>query len=131
MHTHVRGMAPGVRAWCVLSSSVACGGNTANGWRVECLRLWNQVDRERQTIPRAMEFDAEANIWLNKEADFWLSLFTSNSPGLPLLSLPLLLYSTSLINRLYVKSLAPLRKHLQILDNGTFFFLSFKNIKAL
>lgn len=92
MHTHVRRMVLGLLTCCVLSSSVACGGNAANGWRLECLRLWNQVDCERQTIPRALEIDAEANTRLNK-ANFWLSLFTSNSPSLPLLSLPLLLCS--------------------------------------
>lgn len=69
-------------------SSVAHGGNTANGWRVECLALWHQMAFERQTIPRTIEFDEEANIRLRKEANFWLSVFTSNPPNLPLLSLP-------------------------------------------
>lgn len=95
VHTHVRETVLGVLACCMLPSSVAHGGNVANGCRMERLALWHQMACERQTIPRAMGFDGEANRQLHKEANLWLSLFTSNPLNLPLLSLPWLFYSTS------------------------------------
>lgn len=95
MHTHVRVMVLGLLACHMLSVSVACGGNTANGWRMEFLGLKNQVDYQRQTVPSSMECDAEANTRFNKEANFCLSLSTSNHSNPPLLSLPLLFYLLS------------------------------------
>ena len=91
VYAHTR-EADGAGSPYMLCAFQLCGMWWKRSKWLECLRLWNQVDCERQTIPRALEIDAEANTRLNK-ANFWLSLFTSNSPSLPLLSLPLLLCS--------------------------------------
>lgn len=66
-----------------------------NGRGMEFLRLKNQVDCQRQTVPSSMECDAEANAWLSKEANFCLSLSFLIIPTLLFLSFPLMFYLTS------------------------------------
>lgn len=82
VHTHVRETVLGVLACCMLPSSVAHDGNAANGCRMERLALWHQMACERQTIPRAMGFDGEANSSIKKQISGFLS-------SLPTLSISL------------------------------------------
>lgn len=90
---------------------------------------WSSLDsgiklivRDR-TFPGPWEFDAEANILLNKDASFWLSLSTSNLPNSPLLSLPLLLINYEALCEIYSSS--------EEAHSNLRFFFSFKNTKSI
>ena len=109
VHTHE---GDGVSRYVVCFPSPVCGGNTVNGWGMEFLRLKNQIDCQRQTIPSSMKCDAEANTWLNKEANFCLSLSTPNHSNPPIYKI--------------CGSFDEAHSNL----NG-FFFLSFKNKKSI
>lgn len=101
-----------------------------NGWGMALLRLKNQVDCQRQTVPSSMECDAEANAWLNKEANFCLSLSTPNhsNPPFPFFS-PNVLFNLIIYEALY-KICGPFDEAHSNL-NGFLFFCPLKTEKAL
>lgn len=127
VHTHE---GDGVSRCVVCFPSPVCGGNTVNGWGMEFLRLKNQIDCQRQTIPSSMKCDAEANTWLNKEANFCLSLSTPNhsNPPFPFFS-PDVLFNLIIYEALYKICGSFDEAHSNL--NGFFFFLSFKNKKSI
>lgn len=118
VHTHE---GDGVSRYVVCFPSLVCGGNTVNGWGMEFLRLKNQVDCQRQTIPSSVECDAEANTWLNKEANFCLSLSTPNhsNPPFPFFS-PDVLFNLIIYEALYKICGSFDEAHSNL--NGFFFF---------
>ena len=100
-----------------------------SGWGMEFLRLENQVHFQRQTLPSSMGCDAEANTWLNKEANFCLSLTTPNhsNPPSPFFS-PAVLFNLIIYEALY-KIYGPFDEAHSNL-NGVF-FCPLKTEKAL